>query len=173
MMPEDSVYGAWPRSGEIDIAESKGNNGDSYRDGRDSLVSALHWGPVPEVDAFYKTSGKHNLRRTDYTESFNTYGLEWSENYLFTYINSRLLVSLKISGPSTLFLNTNDVQQVFYVNFESKKNMWDRGDFGQTIVNHSALFDPWSQTGKANTPFDQSFYLILNVAVGGTNGYFP
>jgi hypothetical protein len=23
-----------------------------------------------------------------------------------------------------------------------------------------------------NTPFDQKFYLILNVAVGGTNGYF-
>ena len=24
-----------------------------------------------------------------------------------------------------------------------------------------------------NAPFDQNFYLILNVAVGGTNGYFP
>jgi hypothetical protein len=32
--------------------------------------------------------------------------------------------------------------------------------------------DPWSQTGRDNTPFDQSFYLILNVAVGGTGGYF-
>ena len=32
--------------------------------------------------------------------------------------------------------------------------------------------DPWSQTGRENTPFDQSFYLILNVAVGGTGGYF-
>ena len=50
--------------------------------------------------------------------------------------------------------------------------MWQRGGFGSKLVNHSALFDPWSQTGKANTPFDQPFYLILNVAVGGTNGYF-
>lgn len=25
MFPEDSVYGAWPASGEIDIAESRGN----------------------------------------------------------------------------------------------------------------------------------------------------
>lgn len=40
-----------------------------------------------------------------------------------------------------------------------------RGQFGNSVVNHSALFDPWSQTGKANTPFDQPFYLILNVAV--------
>jgi beta-glucanase (GH16 family) len=93
MMPEADVYGEWPRSGEIDIAESRGNHGDNYTDGRDSLISALHWGPVPEKDAFYKTSGKHNLRRTDYTETFHTYGLEWSENYLFTYIDSRLLVS--------------------------------------------------------------------------------
>ena len=28
-------------------------------------------------------------------------------------------------------------------------------------------------TGRANTPFDQEFFLILNVAVGGTNGWFP
>jgi len=51
--------------------------------------------------------------------------------------------------------------------------MWDRGHFGQKVVNHSALFDPWSQTGRASTPFDHPFYLILNVAVGGTNGFFP
>lgn len=51
--------------------------------------------------------------------------------------------------------------------------MWDRGGFGQDIVNNSALHDPWSQTGKPNTPFDQPFYLILNVAIGGTNGFFP
>jgi hypothetical protein len=50
--------------------------------------------------------------------------------------------------------------------------MWSRGKFGETVVNHSALYDPWSQTGKPNTPFDQPFYLILNVAIGGTNGFF-
>ena len=43
MMPEDSVYGDWPASGEIDIAESRGNNGDEYSavGGRDSLISAM------------------------------------------------------------------------------------------------------------------------------------
>jgi hypothetical protein len=51
--------------------------------------------------------------------------------------------------------------------------MWDRGGFGQDIINKSALLDPWSQTGQLNTPFDQHFYLILNVAVGATNGFFP
>ena len=51
--------------------------------------------------------------------------------------------------------------------------MWQRGNFGSQLANHSALPDNWSQTGLANTPFDQSFYLILNVAVGATNGFFP
>lgn len=92
MMPDADVYGQWPRSGEIDITESRGNYGDDYTDGRDSVISALHWGPLPEADAFYKTAGKHNVRRTDYSEAFHTYGLEWTEDYLFTYLDSRLLV---------------------------------------------------------------------------------
>jgi len=49
--------------------------------------------------------------------------------------------------------------------------MWNKGEFG-TNMNQSALNDPWSYTGRPNTPFDQEFYLILNVAVGGTNGFF-
>jgi len=50
--------------------------------------------------------------------------------------------------------------------------MWNRGHFGEYQSNKSALFDAWTQTGMRNTPFDQKFYLILNVAVGGTNGFF-
>jgi len=49
--------------------------------------------------------------------------------------------------------------------------MWNRGSFG-TGNNQSALYDPWTTTGRPNTPFDQDFYLILNLAVGGTNGFF-
>jgi hypothetical protein len=93
MMPEDDVYGSWPMSGEIDIAESRGNSPENYTDGRNSIISALHWGPSPETDAFWRTSGKHNLRRTDYSEAFHTYGLEWTKDYLFMYIDNQLLVS--------------------------------------------------------------------------------
>jgi len=41
MMPENSVYGDWPASGEIDIVESKGNDPKHYPAGRDSITSAL------------------------------------------------------------------------------------------------------------------------------------
>lgn len=98
MMPEEEVYGSWPMSGEIDIAESRGNNPDTYPDGRNSIISALHWGPSTGTDAFWRTSGKHNLRRTDYSKNFHTYGLEWTEDYLFMYIDNQLLVSHNVLG---------------------------------------------------------------------------
>jgi len=44
MMPEDSVYGEWPRSGEMDIMESRGNGFNYELGGSDVYGSALHWG---------------------------------------------------------------------------------------------------------------------------------
>ena len=131
----------------------RGNDGDSYPDGRNSVGATLHWGTSVDNDAYWTTTGKHNVRRTDYSEAFHTYGLEWSQNYIFMYLDSRLL-------------------QVFNTGFGGE-TMWMRGNFGSmTSTNGSILVDPWSQTGRYNTPFDQKFYLILNVAVGATNGYF-
>jgi hypothetical protein len=60
--------------------------------------------------------------------------------------------------------------QVLYTNF--KKPFYQRGKFPVTDANGTALVDPWSQSGNPATPFDHPFYLILNVAVGGTNGWF-
>ena len=60
--------------------------------------------------------------------------------------------------------------QVLYVNF--KQPFWSRGHFPLSDTNGTAFVDPWSQTCNPSTPFDQPFYLILNVAVGGTNGWF-
>ena len=47
--------------------------------------------------------------------------------------------------------------------------MWDRGKFDTMVTkNSTALYDPWAVADDRNAPFDQEFYLILNVAVGGT-----
>lgn len=151
MMPVKDTYGVWPSSGEIDIMESRGNNWTYAQGGNNIMSSALHWGPDPANDAWWKTNNKRKALKTSYSKGFNTYGLEWSEKYLFTYVNTRLL-------------------QVMYTNFD--KPMWQRGNFPQSNSNGSRLLDVWSQTGRKNTPFDQEFYLILNLAVGGTNGWF-
>ncbi len=50
--------------------------------------------------------------------------------------------------------------------------MWQRGNFPPQDSNGTRLDDVWGKTGRKQTPFDQPFYLILNLAVGGTNGWF-
>ncbi|KAK0612458.1 glycoside hydrolase family 16 protein [Bombardia bombarda] len=152
MMPVEETYGAWPRSGEIDLAESRGNNYTHPQGGNNIVSSALHWGPDPANDAFWRTNVKRPALHTTYSSKFHTFGVEWSQKYLFTYIDSRLL-------------------QVLYTNFDSP--LWNRGNFPSVDANNTRLDDIWSaKTGRYNTPFDQKFFLILNVAVGGTNGWF-
>ena len=80
-------------------------------------------------------------------------GLVWTENEIYTYVD-------------------NPLQQVLVTKFPKHEDMWKKGEFAGATVNQSLVLNPWSQTGRPNTPFDQPFYLILNVAVGGTNGYF-
>jgi len=151
MLPVNDTYGPWPLSGEIDIAESRGNNHTYGQGGNNIVSSALHWGPNPSNDAFWRTNVKRQALHTTYASSENTFGLEWSQKYLFTYVNSILL-------------------QVLYTNFNQP--LWQRGGFPSFDSNGTRLIDVWDQSGDINAPFDQKFYLILNVAVGGTNGWF-
>lgn len=160
MMPENDVYGQWPRSGEIDIMESRGNN-ISYYGGRDVVSSALHWGPDSHHDGYWRTNGAKSLQHSDFTKEYHTFGLEWSENYLFMYRDSRL-------------------NQVKFVDFKKMNKaaggggLWSFGGFEAWVNgdNNTQVNNPWEGRG-ANAPFDQEFYLILNVAVGSSNGWFP
>ncbi|KKA26507.1 hypothetical protein TD95_004245 [Thielaviopsis punctulata] len=151
MMPAVDTYGTWPASGEIDIMESRGNNYTYPQGGNNIVTSSLHWGPDSENDAWWKTSKRRTALHTTYADGFNTFGVEWSEKYIFTYVNTRLM-------------------QVMYTNF--KTPFWKRGNFPSYNADGDRLVDPWSQTGRSQTPFDQEFFLILNVAVGSNNGWF-
>ncbi|KAI0174599.1 beta-1,3-glucan-binding protein [Pestalotiopsis sp. NC0098] len=151
MMPVTDTYGVWPRSGEIDIMESRGNNHSYAQGGNNIISSALHWGPNQANDGWWRTNVKRPALHSTYSDGFNTFGLEWSEKYLFTYVNSRLL-------------------QVLYTNFD--ESLWDRGNFPTADSNGTRIDNPWASSGDESAPFDQKFYLILNVAVGGTNGWF-
>ena len=151
LLPVNDTYGPWPESGEIDIAESRGNNYTYPESGNDVISSTLHWGPGVDYDAWYKTYDKRTAEHTTYAKKYHTFGLEWSETYLFTYVDGRLF-------------------QALYVPFT--KPRYPQGDFATSTENGTLIVDPWSWTGLDSTPFDQPFYLILNVAVGGTNGWF-
>jgi len=150
MLPENDIYGPWPASGEIDILESRGNNF-TYKDGGNNYIStSLHWGPTKDLDAYRRTSRQQRIPHTTYTDGFHTIGLEWNEKYLYTFVDTRL-------------------RQVFYTRFDEPQ--WERGNFPQMDNGGRLVTNPWS-THRHSTPFDTPFYLIINLAVGGTNGFF-
>ncbi|KAK5084882.1 hypothetical protein LTR70_007824 [Exophiala xenobiotica] len=153
LLPVSDAYGAWPTSGEIDILESRGNAHSYAQGGNNIMSSALHWGPDSANDAWWRTNAKRSALHSTFADGYHTFGLEWSEKYLFTYLDNRLA-------------------QVMYVPFNPKQGLWQRGDFPLANGNGTVFVDPWSQTGQPSTPFDQDFYLIINLAVGGQNGWF-
>lgn len=151
MLPVNNTYGTWPKSGEIDIAESRGNNYTYAQGGNNIVSSALHWGPNSANDAWWRTNVKRSALHTTYAATEHVFGLEWSQKYLFTWVDNSLL-------------------QVLYTNFDEP--LWQRGNFPQTSTNGTRLLDTWTPTGDYSAPFNNEFYLILSVAVGGTNGWF-
>ena len=94
MFPVEETYGAWPASGEIDIAMFRGNGINQVKDAIDTMTSTLHWGPVKDMDQSFRTIGGHLLKRTDYSKGYHTFGLEWGSDYLYTYLDGRPLVSM-------------------------------------------------------------------------------
>lgn len=155
MFPAENYYGAWPASGEIDIAMVRGNNY-TYDNGAGNqlLESALHWGPDSTTDRWQTTSGYRDALHAIYHDNFHTFGLEWTEKYLFTWVDSQLA-------------------QVMYIKY-IPGGFFRLGGFGVTYENGSRIVDPWNGPGTGPaTPFDRPFYLVLSLGVGGTDGWFP
>ena len=117
MSPDKPTYGSWPRSGEIDIVESKGSD-------LDFAAADAHWGKSP-TNKRHKNSRKSNLPAGfKDTTGWHTYGVKWTEGKLEYYIDG--------------------------VKFHT--------------------IDSFNQPNAANTPygpFDQPFFLRLNLAIGG------
>ena len=145
MLPRTNPYGNWPASGEIDIMESRGNDPSYPAGGNNQFASTLHWGTDYSQNKYTLTHAVYN-HPSSLASAFHVYGLYWDQNGLYTYIDD----------PSNKVLNVDFTQESFF----------QRGGFPSTFDN------PWA--GRPNAaPFDQEFYFTLNLAVGGTNGYFP
>jgi len=155
LLPEESVYGGWPRSGEIDMVEIIGNR-DLKKDGQPIGISkmgvAMHWGPSPDQNKFSLT----NLHKTDnsnYGDNFHNYILDWSPNGIRFFIDDENQALMDVPYP---LIDKNP----------GWKNFWEWGKPWNTNEN------PWA-SGTKMAPFDKAFHFIVNVAVGGTNGFIP
>jgi hypothetical protein len=147
LLPEKNAYGQWPASGEIDLMESRGNKPGYVKGGYDSFGSCMHWGPYFALDAFEMTCQSYTLPKGKgtFNDDFHVFGLYWDEHQLYTYLDT-------------------DDQRILEVKFDQP--FFKRGSFDKVNAGN-----PWQ--GRSNAaPFDQPFYIILNVAVGGLSNFF-
>lgn len=145
MMPRDSVYGSWPRSGEIDVMEMRGNRqlyAGTTNMGVEQAEFTIHFGPSETVKNHWPLFHFAKNQQPGWNEGFNIYRLVWKPESLQLLINGNIVATITADS-----------------------GFWDAGNFGS-----SGLPNLWRQ-GTKLAPFDREFFIILNLAVGGT-GYF-
>ena len=113
MMPTDAVYGGWPLSGEIDIAEVIG-------DKPNIVYGTLHYGDKWPKNVH--SGDKDVLPNGDFSDDFHVFAVEWQEGEIRWYVDNTLY---------------------------------------QTQTQWRTASAPYP------APFNQKFYFIFNVAVGG------
>jgi len=156
MMPSTSVYGGWPRSGEIDIMEVRGRfpgqvNGTIHRRPSsagtgDTWVTMTAAGRPPDTNANYSTVG-------------------YAGDYLFPD-----------SGSGTPAARTAGDWRVYCVEWEYVNNVITLRWYIDDILFYTITEDRWRAWGNINSvnteltkpaPFNQDFYIIFNLALGG------
>ena len=89
MMPSDiSIYGPWPKCGEIDIMENVGYD-------PDMVEASAHTGSY----YFTMNTQKHDrIAVSDNSEVFHTYALEWEEKEYRVYVDDKKYFTFKNEG---------------------------------------------------------------------------
>lgn len=148
MLPANtSIYGTWPAGGEIDIVEVRSNR--NYTDhnkvsqGINRFGSTLHFGPRWPYNRWDLAHWEVELDNGDFSDDFHTFELEWTNTSIAFYLDGDEVG--KISPP---------------------EGFWKLGEFDKNPGGES----PW-KNGEKMAPFDQEFFITLNVAVGGK--FFP
>ncbi|XP_047476670.1 beta-1,3-glucan-binding protein-like [Penaeus chinensis] len=105
--------------------------------------TTLHWGPFWPHNFFEKTHAEYSANVGSFADDFHVWRLDWTKEKMEFYVDDVLQLTV---DPGSSF--------------------WD-------FAGMDSIFDnPWA-AGAKMAPFDQKFYLILNLAVGGTNNFFP
>lgn len=151
LLPKSNGYGGWPRSGEIDLMESRGNerlfDENDVNVGVEQVGSTLHYGPAWNLNGYQFANFQQN-REPGFNQNFHIYRVGWT--------------------PETLQFSVDD-EVIGTINITEWGSFWELGRFD---VRSPDAFNPWTRGGTTMAPFDQEFYIIINLAVGGTTGFF-
>ncbi|MDX1617427.1 MAG: family 16 glycosylhydrolase [Balneolaceae bacterium] len=79
MLPTDEVYGGWPKSGEIDIMESRGQSPEAY-------TSAIHFGADWPDNRWVGAAALDRSTKDDW----HVFAIEWEENEIRHYVDGKL-----------------------------------------------------------------------------------
>jgi beta-glucanase (GH16 family) len=88
MMPQESIYGGWPKSGEIDIMEHVGFN-------PDTVFSTVHTG---KFNHMIGTQVGKKIEVPTATTNFHVYSMEWEENEIRSYVDGKHYFTFKNNG---------------------------------------------------------------------------
>ena len=128
MMPEKSVYGGWPASGEIDVVENRGSNATT-------VLGTIHFGGLyPHHDQSW--GPPFRFSDGDSVTNFHVYAVEWTTNSIGWSVDNRT--------------------------YETQSSWWSSSNRTNTAIRNAYP-----------APFDQPFYIIMNLAVGGKFGGNP
>jgi len=150
MMPTDEVYGGWPKSGEIDIVEAVNlKTTDAEGNVENRVYGTLHYGREAPNNS---SSGKDYALPdgANPADDFHTYAIEWQEGEIRWYVDNYLYATQR---KSTVRYNSKG----------EPVGLSHRGWFAEYYNQATGELE----THWDNAPFDQQFYLILNLAVGG------
>ncbi|KAJ8502368.1 hypothetical protein ONZ45_g11829 [Pleurotus djamor] len=137
---------------------------EATRDSAGNAFTASQLTPSFLAPLSTSVSGALTMKRSLLNEGFHTYVVEWTPEWIRWYVDGR--VTGKIGEV-----------QLVTKGFGTPKghSMFELGKFPKTAKNGSTevvVENPWA-SGGPSAPFDQPFYLGVELAVGGTSGYFP
>ncbi len=90
MMPTGDVYGGWPSSGEIDIAEYLGHD-------TNTIHGTCHYGNSPGDKS--SSGSSYDLPSGTYDAGFHVFAIEWESNVLRWYMDGQLYHAISNSHP--------------------------------------------------------------------------
>ena len=136
MMPNESTYGGWPSSGEIDIFEQVNNENTSYH------TIHSYWANGA-ADGGLGNSGKPQKSGTSATTTgeYHVYGLEWTEDILKWFVDGKQVFSYAKS-------TTQD---------DLDKKQWPFDKPFYLILNQSVGNGSWASNPDLNFTYETKF----------------